>query len=185
MTPADQLRTSPAATADRSIRPDVPAATDEVVQLLSDLIRINTSNPTHPERPAAEWVAARLDEVGIDSVILESEPGRASTIARISGSNPERKPLLIHGHLDVVPAEKSEWSLDPFAGEVKDDHVWGRGAVDMKDMDAMTLAVIRNLAPRGHTGWSTTIPTISLTAPRPSVRSAASRSRWAVTSGCI
>ncbi|MDQ1692039.1 MAG: hypothetical protein QOD87_2147 [Pseudonocardiales bacterium] len=149
MTPADQLRTSPAATADRSIRPDVPAATDEVVQLLSDLIRINTSNPTHPERPAAEWVAARLDEVGIDSVILESEPGRASTIARISGSNPERKPLLIHGHLDVVPAEKSEWSLDPFAGEVKDDHVWGRGAVDMKDMDAMTLAVIRNWARTG------------------------------------
>ncbi|MEO6115767.1 MAG: M20/M25/M40 family metallo-hydrolase, partial [Jatrophihabitantaceae bacterium] len=118
-------------------------ATDEVVELLSDLIRINTSNPTHPERPAAEWVAEKLAEVGIESTILESDKGRASTIARISGSNPDRPPLLIHGHLDVVPADASEWSVDPFGGEVKDGYLWGRGAVDMKDMDAMTLAVIR------------------------------------------
>jgi acetylornithine deacetylase/succinyl-diaminopimelate desuccinylase-like protein len=124
-------------------QPATPAtASDEVVTLLSDLIRINTSNPTHPERPAAEWVAQKLDEVGIESTIFESEPGRASTIARIPGSNPDRKPLLIHGHLDVVPADAGEWSVDPFAGEVKNDYVWGRGAVDMKDMDAMTLAVI-------------------------------------------
>jgi acetylornithine deacetylase/succinyl-diaminopimelate desuccinylase-like protein len=129
--------------------PPYPAATGEVVSLLSDLIRINTSNPTHPERPAAEWVAERLDEVGIESVILESEPGRASTIARIVGRNPARPPLLIHGHLDVVPANAAEWSVDPFGGEVKDDYVWGRGAVDMKDMDAMTLAVIRDWARRG------------------------------------
>jgi acetylornithine deacetylase/succinyl-diaminopimelate desuccinylase-like protein len=87
-------------------------------------------------------VAQKLDEVGIESTILESEPGRASTIARIPGSNPDRKPLLIHGHLDVVHADAGEWSVDPFAGEVKNDYVWGRGAVDMKDMDAMTLAVI-------------------------------------------
>jgi acetylornithine deacetylase/succinyl-diaminopimelate desuccinylase-like protein len=125
------------------------AVADGVVTLLSDLIRINTANPTHPERPAAEWVAERLDEVGISSVILESEPGRASTIARIKGSNPDRKPLLIHGHLDVVPADAAEWSVDPFAGEIKDDYVWGRGAVDMKDMDAMTLAVIRDWARTG------------------------------------
>src|SRR5947199_10836602 len=92
-------------------------ATDEVVPLLSELIRINTSNPSHPERPAAEWVAEKLAEVGIEATVLESEPGRASTIARISGSNPERKPLLIHGHLDVVPADAAEWSVDPFAGE--------------------------------------------------------------------
>jgi acetylornithine deacetylase/succinyl-diaminopimelate desuccinylase-like protein len=125
------------------------AAADEVVTLLSDVIRINTSNPTHPERPAAEWVAERLDEVGISSVILESEPGRASTIARIKGRNPDRKPLLIHGHLDVVPADAAEWSVEPFAGDIKDDYVWGRGAVDMKDMDAMTLAVIRDWARAG------------------------------------
>jgi acetylornithine deacetylase/succinyl-diaminopimelate desuccinylase-like protein len=121
----------------------VPAAQDEVVGLLCDLIRINTSNPTHPERPAAEWVAARLDDVGVASQILESEPGRASTVARIEGADPSRAPLLIHGHLDVVPADASEWSVDPFGGEVRDGYLWGRGAIDMKDMDTMTLAVIR------------------------------------------
>src|SRR6185503_7248247 len=124
-------------------------ATDEVVELLSQLIRINTSNPTHPERPAAEWVAERLAEVGIESTILESDKGRASTIARVPGRNPDRKPLLIHGHLDVVPADASEWSVDPFAGEVREDYLWGRGSVDMKDMDAMTLAVIREWARTG------------------------------------
>ena len=128
---------------------DHPSATDEVVPLLSDLIRINTSNPTHPERPAAEWVVEKLDEVGIAALIEESEPGRASAMARIKGLNPDRPALLIHGHLDVVPADASEWSVDPFAGEVVDDYVWGRGAVDMKDMDAMTLAVIREWARTG------------------------------------
>src|SRR5579885_2226150 len=112
-------------------------AEDEVVDLLVDLIRINTANPTNPERPAAEWVAARLDEVGIDSQIIEAAPGRASTIARIEGADTSRPPLLVHGHLDVVPAERAEWSVDPFAGEIRDGYVWGRGAVDMQDMDAM------------------------------------------------
>jgi acetylornithine deacetylase/succinyl-diaminopimelate desuccinylase-like protein len=126
-----------------------PTAQDEVTQLLSDLIRINTSNPTHPERPAAEWVAEKLDEVGIDSQIIEADPGRASTIARIEGSDSSRPPLLIHGHLDVVPADASEWSVDPFGGEVKDGYVWGRGAVDMKDMDAMVLSLVREWARTG------------------------------------
>src|SRR5438876_1842630 len=103
-------------------------AEDEVAELLVDLIRINTSNPTHAERPAAEWVAHKLDEVGVESQIIEAAPGRASTIARIVGSDPSRAPLLIHGHLDVVPADASEWSVDPFAGEIEDGYVWGRGA---------------------------------------------------------
>jgi acetylornithine deacetylase/succinyl-diaminopimelate desuccinylase-like protein len=118
-------------------------AQDEVTDLLVDLIRINTSNPTHPERPAAEWVAEKLAEVGIESQIIEAAPGRASTIARVAGEDPSRPPLLIHGHLDVVPADAAEWSVDPFGGDIKDDYVWGRGAIDMKDMDAMTLAIIR------------------------------------------
>jgi acetylornithine deacetylase/succinyl-diaminopimelate desuccinylase-like protein len=125
-------------------------AQDEVVDLLAGLIRINTSNPTHPERPAAEWVAAKLDEVGIDSQIIEAAPGRASTIARIEGADAGRAPLLIHGHLDVVPAEAKEWSVDPFAGEIRDGYLWGRGAVDMKDMDAMTLALVREWARTGR-----------------------------------
>src|SRR3954451_16882119 len=88
-------------------------AQDEVTDLLVDLIRINTSNPTHPERPAAEWVSEKLDEVGIESQIIEAAPGRASTIARLEGSDPSRPPLLIHGHLDVVPADPGQWSVDP------------------------------------------------------------------------
>ena len=125
-------------------------AQDEVVELLAELIRINTSNPTHPERPAAEWVAMQLAEVGIDSQLIEAAPGRASTVARVAGSDPSRPPLLIHGHLDVVPADPAEWSVDPFAGEVRDGFVWGRGAIDMKDMDAMTLAVVREWARDGR-----------------------------------
>jgi acetylornithine deacetylase/succinyl-diaminopimelate desuccinylase-like protein len=125
-------------------------AQDEVAGLLGELIRINTSNPTHPERPAAEWVAAKLDEVGIASQIFEAAPGRASTVARIEGADPSRPPLLIHGHLDVVPAEAGEWSVDPFGGEVKDGYLWGRGAIDMKDMDAMTLALVREYARTGR-----------------------------------
>jgi acetylornithine deacetylase/succinyl-diaminopimelate desuccinylase-like protein len=128
----------------------VPDPANEVVVLLSDLIRINTSNPTHPERPAAEWAAERLAEVDIDARIFESEPGRASVVARVPGSDPTRSPLLIHGHLDVVPAEAAEWTIHPFSGEVRDGYVWGRGAIDMKDMNAMTLAVLRNWARRDH-----------------------------------
>ena len=127
-----------------------PTAQDEVTQLLVELIRFNTSNPTHPERPAAEWVAEKLDEVGVESQIIEADPGRASTIARIEGSDSSRPPLLIHGHLDVVPADASEWSVDPFGGEVKDGYVWGRGAIDMKDMDAMVLALVREWARTGQ-----------------------------------
>src|SRR3954462_6257296 len=99
-------------------------AQGEVTDLLVDLIRINTSNPTHVERPAAEWVAQKLDEVGIASQILEAEPGRASTIARIEGRESGRAPLLIHGPLDVVPADAAEWSVDPFGGEINDGYVW-------------------------------------------------------------
>ena len=129
----------------------VSPAEDEVVELCRDLIRIDTSNPLKPERPAAEYVAAKLAEVGIDSTIVESEPGRASVVARVSGADPTRGALLIHGHLDVVPADSADWSVDPFAGEIKDGCLWGRGAVDMKDMDAMTLAVVRQWARQGRT----------------------------------
>jgi len=125
------------------------SAEDEVVQLCSDLIRIDTSNPTSDERAAAEYVAGRLAEVGIEPTVLESEPGRASVVARVEGADRSRPALLVHGHLDVVPADPAEWSVHPFSGEVRDGYVWGRGAVDMKDMDAMTLALVREW---GRTG---------------------------------
>ena len=96
-------------------------------------------------------MAGKLDEVGIDVADHRGRAkGRASTIARIEGTDSSRAPLLIHGHLDVVPADKDEWSVDPFAGEIKDGFVWGRGAIDMKDMDAMTLALVREWARAGQ-----------------------------------
>ncbi|WP_416963479.1 M20/M25/M40 family metallo-hydrolase [Streptomyces sp. Agncl-13] len=121
---------------------------DEVVDLCRELIRIDTSNygdHSGPgERKAAEYVAEQLAEVGLEPEIFESHPGRASTVARIEGTDPSRPALLIHGHLDVVPANAVDWTHHPFSGEVADGCVWGRGAVDMKDMDAMTLAVVRD-----------------------------------------
>jgi acetylornithine deacetylase/succinyl-diaminopimelate desuccinylase-like protein len=124
-----------------------PTAQDEVVTICRDLIRIDTSNPgdhSGPgERQAAEHVAALLSEVGLDPVILESHPKRASVVARIKGRDSTRPALLVHGHLDVVPAHAPDWQHDPFSGDIADDCVWGRGAIDMKDMDAMMLAVVR------------------------------------------
>ncbi|TWV58726.1 M20/M25/M40 family metallo-hydrolase [Streptomyces misionensis] len=121
---------------------------DEVVDLCRELIRFDTSNygdHSGPgERKAAEWVAEKLAEVGLEPRIYESHPGRASTVARIAGEDPSRPALLIHGHLDVVPANADDWTHHPFSGEIADGCVWGRGAVDMKDMDAMTLAVVRD-----------------------------------------
>ena len=81
--------------------------------------------------------------------MLESEPTRASTVVRIPGVDPAAPALLVHGHLDVVPANAADWSFDPFCGEVRDGAVWGRGALDMKDMDAMMLAVVRGWARSG------------------------------------
>ncbi|WP_106248434.1 M20/M25/M40 family metallo-hydrolase [Allonocardiopsis opalescens] len=119
----------------------------EVVDLCRELIRIDTSNPgdhSGPgERVAAEYVAAKLDEVGLATQIFESHPRRTSVVARMEGEDPSRPPLLLHGHLDVVPADAADWSRDPFGGEIADGCVWGRGAVDMKDMDAMILAMVR------------------------------------------
>lgn len=125
------------------------ACDEEVVDLCRELIRIDTSNygpgPGPGERAAAEYVAARLDEVGISAELVESEPGRTSLVAHWEpdGVDPNLSPLLIHGHLDVVPAAAADWSVDPFAGEVIEDCIWGRGAIDMKDFDAMLLSVVR------------------------------------------
>jgi acetylornithine deacetylase/succinyl-diaminopimelate desuccinylase-like protein len=130
------------------------AAQDEVAILASDLIRIDTSNPgdhSGPgERAAAEHVATLLAEAGVEAKIFESHHKRASVVARIEGTDPSRPALLIHGHLDVVPADAADWRVHPFSGEISEDCVWGRGAVDMKDMDAMILAVIRQRLAEGR-----------------------------------
>ncbi|SED57454.1 M20/M25/M40 family metallo-hydrolase [Jiangella alba] len=128
-------------------------AEPDVLTLAADLIRIDTTNPgdgTGRERPAAEYVAEKLGEAGIDATLIESAPNRANVVARIEGSDPGRDPILVHGHLDVVPAEAADWSVHPFSGEVRDGMLWGRGAIDMKGMDAMMLAVARAWAREGR-----------------------------------
>lgn len=127
-------------------------ALDEVVRFTSDLIRIDTTNRGGGdcrERPAAEYAAERLTEVGLEPVLLERTKGRTNVVARLAGTDPSADALLVHGHLDVVPAQADDWSVHPFSGEVRDGVVWGRGAVDMKNMDAMILSVVRSWAREG------------------------------------
>ncbi|MBO3093624.1 M20/M25/M40 family metallo-hydrolase [Cellulomonas dongxiuzhuiae] len=132
----------------------VPAAEDEVVDLCRDLIRIDTTNPgdgSGPgEREAAEYVVGLLQDVGLEPELFESAPGRANVVVRLEGADASRPALVVHGHLDVVPAHAADWSVDPFAAELRDGLVWGRGAVDMKDMDAMVLAVVRQMVREGR-----------------------------------
>lgn len=124
-------------------------AQDEAVELTSELIRIDTTNTGEPsttvgERAAAEYVCGKLEEVGYETTYVESGgPGRGNVFARLRGVASGRGALLVHGHLDVVPADPTEWSVHPFSGAVQDGYIWGRGAVDMKDMVAMTLATAR------------------------------------------
>ncbi|MET9351855.1 M20/M25/M40 family metallo-hydrolase [Streptomyces sp. NPDC006617] len=132
--------------------PSVPASEEahrEVVDLCAELIRFDTSNPISDERACADRVVARLAEAGIASELVESAPGRANVVARIPGTDPSRGALLVHGHLDVVPADAAEWRVPPFSGEIRDGYLWGRGAVDMKDTVAVMLATARHFARTG------------------------------------
>jgi acetylornithine deacetylase/succinyl-diaminopimelate desuccinylase-like protein len=111
---------------------------DEVTGILVDLIRINTTNPPGNETEAAVYIQELLNREGIKSTIYESGPKRANLVARIEGSGQSR-PLVLLSHLDVVGANPGQWSHPPFAAEIADDYVWGRGALDMKNMAAMEL----------------------------------------------
>lgn len=125
---------------------------EEVVRLTSELIRIDTTNSGGghgAERPAAEYVAEQLSDVGIEPTVLESAPHRANVVARIPGERPDLPAILVHGHLDVVPADARNWSVHPFSGEVRDGVVWGRGAIDMKDGNAKITALARMWARTG------------------------------------
>ncbi|HEX5824645.1 MAG TPA: M20/M25/M40 family metallo-hydrolase [Candidatus Limnocylindrales bacterium] len=126
-------------------------AHDRLVEDLRELIRIPSINPPPVEAPdgerrAADWIAAALADAGLRPEILEMVPGRGSVAARLRGDGSGGEPLLLLGHLDVVPAAPELWTHDPFAGDVADGYVWGRGAVDMKNLVAMELGVVRLLA---------------------------------------
>jgi acetylornithine deacetylase/succinyl-diaminopimelate desuccinylase-like protein len=142
---------------------------DETAVIARDLIRFDTTNfgdgRSNGETDAAEYVAAKLSELGLTPQFFESEPGRVSVVARVEGRNDgagfdavgsrptrpagERSALIVHGHLDVVPAIADNWSVDPFAGTIKDGMLWGRGAVDMKNMDAMIITALQDILGSG------------------------------------
>jgi acetylornithine deacetylase/succinyl-diaminopimelate desuccinylase-like protein len=126
---------------------------EEVVKICQDLIRIpsvNFGDGKGDEKAVAEYVVASLAEVGIQAKIYESAPNRCNVIANIEGSDTSRPGLVVHGHIDVVPANAADWSVDPFAAEIRDGMIWGRGAVDMKNTDAMILAIVRKWARTGY-----------------------------------
>ncbi|MDR7190100.1 MULTISPECIES: M20/M25/M40 family metallo-hydrolase [Microbacterium] len=126
----------------------------EVAALARDLIRFDTTNHgggrAAGEREAAEYVGAYLETLGLKPEFYEPLPRRTNVMARVPGRNRDKPALVLHGHLDVVPAIAEDWSVDPFAGVVKDGMLWGRGAVDMKDMDAMILTSVADILRAGE-----------------------------------
>ena len=131
-------------------------ATDQLdltAEIARDLIRFDTTNygegRSNGETDAAEYVAEKLRDLGLQPQIFEAEPGRTSVIARVKGRDRSAGTLVVHGHLDVVPADPANWSVDPFEGVIKHGLLWGRGAVDMKNMDAMMLAALQDIVGSG------------------------------------
>jgi acetylornithine deacetylase/succinyl-diaminopimelate desuccinylase-like protein len=119
---------------------------NETITLCQEMIRIpsvNHGEGSGDEKAMAEYVAKKLTEVGIKSELIETAPNRVNVVAKVEGADQNRPGLVLHGHIDVVPANAADWSVDPFSGVIKDGFIWGRGAVDMKDMDAMILATVR------------------------------------------
>lgn len=126
----------------------------EVAAVARDLIRFDTTNHgggrAAGEREAAEYVGAYLEGLGLQAEYYEPVPRRTNVMARVPGRDRDKPALVLHGHLDVVPAIAEDWSVDPFEGVVKDGLLWGRGAVDMKDMDAMILTSVADLLRAGE-----------------------------------
>lgn len=145
------MTTEPADTA-----ADTPAddRLDETAIIARDLIRFDTTNygegKSNGEVEAAEYLAAKLTAMGLAPEMFESAKGRVSVVARVEGADSAKPALVVHGHTDVVPAQPDNWSVDPFAGTIKDGLLWGRGAVDMKDMDAMIVTALQDILGSGR-----------------------------------
>ncbi|PZQ91643.1 MAG: hypothetical protein DI534_01340 [Leifsonia xyli] len=129
-------------------------ALEDTARIARDLIRFDTTNwgegRAKGETEAAEYVEAELRSMGLAPRLIDAAPRRTSVVARVEGSDPGRPALVVHGHLDVVPADAANWSVDPFAGELRAGMLWGRGAVDMKDMDAMILTSLGDILRSGR-----------------------------------
>ncbi len=134
-----------------SMPPTLPPLAAEAVRLLQDLLRFDTSNPPGNERPAADYIAGVLSADGIAPTVIETAPGRGNVVARLKGDG-TAAPLLLFSHLDVVPVERAQWTVDPFGGEIRDGYVYGRGTLDMKGIGAMQLAVFLDLARQAAAG---------------------------------
>src|SRR5512137_1825411 len=121
---------------------------EQITTLTQELIRFDTTNPPGNETPCVEYIASLLKREGIEPVVLESAPGRGNLVARLT-SDGTLPPLLLMGHVDVVPAEADKWQYPPFSGDLVDGVVWGRGATDMKQMVAMELMTVLMLKRAG------------------------------------
>ena len=121
---------------------------EAAIEHLSNLIRIDTTNPPGNETPAADYLAQLLRTAGLEPELLGAEPARMNVVARLKGDG-SKAPLMLAAHLDVVPVERDKWRHDPFGGEIHDGYLWGRGAIDMKQMAVMSALVVMRLAKEG------------------------------------
>jgi acetylornithine deacetylase/succinyl-diaminopimelate desuccinylase-like protein len=130
------------------------AELEATARIAQQLIRFDTSNfgegVSNGETDAAEYLGAILEDLGLKPEYIDSDPGRTSVVARVAGSDPSLPALVVHGHTDVVPADAANWSVDPFGGVIRDGMLWGRGAVDMKNMDAMIITALQDILGSGR-----------------------------------
>ena len=136
-------------TYDRDTQLSMSALKSDVVRICSRLIQFDTTTSSGTERLAAEYVAEELDVIGLEPIVIEAEKDRTNLVLRLPGRDPSAEAILIHAHLDVVPFDASEWRYSPLSGEIAEGCIWGRGAVDMKDMVAMLVTAVRELYRRG------------------------------------
>src|ERR1700712_1217603 len=127
--------------------------TEDTARIAQDLIRMDTTNygagRSNGETEAAEYLGALLEKLGLETTYIDAAPARTSVLARVTGTDPSLPALVVHGHTDVVPADPKNWSVDPFGGEIRDGMLWGRGAVDMKNMDAMMIGALTDILDGG------------------------------------
>jgi len=131
-----------------------PDELDATARIAQDLIRLDTTNygegRSNGETDAAEYLGSLLEAMGLTTEYVDAATGRTSVFARVPGADPTKPALVVHGHTDVVPADPTNWSVDPFGGVIRDGMLWGRGAVDMKNMDAMIVTALQDILGSGR-----------------------------------